>query len=557
MAQLRKILFSAFVYGALVMVCLGGVVWGLWYAIPSLLPVYYSSNEPVLEFPIDLLFHNFVMPFAVRLFKPGDSLHAMYTWWFRKCARCLRLTWFLFGERRIDEEGSLVLIPSSAHVRLPWWRTAFLEVKDDEVVPTAWDTILDDGDKLPMPPIDQAEFRTSAAAKLRLIESKQLIPSGRLVRAPASDQIKIPRGAPVFRGATDIDEATTRDATETLTPEHFSADGYQLVYLPPQFGRRVFLFILFIWLFAATTGVGLTIVPLVIGRRLFKLLIPPHIRTNDIYAFSIGIYVLGSAMYVVCHLGSMVAEARAWIAGAVSSWFVPSPPARLGAGILQIARLVYAYSILLAFLPLITAAIMELYIIIPLHTVMYQCGVKGSVAAAATIDGRHTVRVIQSWTLGILYLKLGARLVTDWYEDSQLAMAIEAVLGNGLLEPNLSVLTRVFAIPGATLGSVAVFGPLLAARMLLARGHLAPYVDNPEFVAVVHRLSYPTAALLLWMFWLVWKVVAVLNRWSEMIKDEAYLIGERLHNFSAITATTSPGRAKRAATDWRAGGNRL
>ncbi|KAA8572221.1 hypothetical protein EYC84_002127 [Monilinia fructicola] len=54
--QLRKILFSALVYGALVVVCLGGVVWGLSFALKGVLPIHWSSNEPVLEFPVDLLF---------------------------------------------------------------------------------------------------------------------------------------------------------------------------------------------------------------------------------------------------------------------------------------------------------------------------------------------------------------------------------------------------------------------------------------------------------------------------------------------------------------------
>ena len=103
--QLRKILFSALVYGGLVVICLGGVVWGLAYAFNGVLPIHWSSNEPVLEFPIDLLFYNFLMPLAVKFFKPSDGLHAMYSWWFRRCARMLRLTWFMFDERKLDEEG--------------------------------------------------------------------------------------------------------------------------------------------------------------------------------------------------------------------------------------------------------------------------------------------------------------------------------------------------------------------------------------------------------------------------------------------------------------------
>jgi E3 ubiquitin-protein ligase MARCH6 len=551
-AQLRKILFSAFVYGALVIVCLGGVVWGLWYALPSLLPIHYSSNEPVLEFPIDLLFYNFAMPVAVRFFKPSDSLHAMYTWWFRKCARGLRLTWFLFGERRIDEEGTLVLAENSEHRRLPWWRTVVLEVHDGKVVPMRWDAVLDGGSKLPLPPIKQAAFVSSASAKRTLVESGQLIPSGRLVRTPASDQIKIQRGMRVFRSAADVDDAAANGTVDKLPPDAFSADVYQLAYVPPRFGLRIFLFILFIWLFAASTGVGLTIVPLVFGRWVFKAMIPSHIRTNDIYAFSIGIYTLGSVAYAACHLRSVATKTRDWIVSTVSSWLTPEAPARFAAGMLRTSRLVYAYSTLLILLPLLTAAMMELYVIVPLHTVMHRPAAQDG-GVQTTNDGRHTVRVIQTWTLGVLYLKLGARLVSSWYEDTRLAMAIQAVMRNGMLEPDIGVLTRVFVVPGVTLGCLALFGPVLATRGILARGYFAQYADTPASLAVVHRLAYPMAALILWAIWMNWKVMAVFNRWTVHIRDEAYLIGERLHNFGVTS--TSPARAR--ATDWRAGANRL
>ena len=49
MMQLRKIGFSALIYGVLVIVCLGGVMWSLHLATAeSVLPIHWSSNEPVL-----------------------------------------------------------------------------------------------------------------------------------------------------------------------------------------------------------------------------------------------------------------------------------------------------------------------------------------------------------------------------------------------------------------------------------------------------------------------------------------------------------------------------
>jgi E3 ubiquitin-protein ligase MARCH6 len=47
-------------------------------------------------------------------------------------------------------------------------------------------------------------------------------------------------------------------------------------------------------------------------------------------------------------------------------------------------------------------------------------------------------------------------------------------------------------------------------------------------------------------------MVKVFNGWTAKIRDEAYLIGERLHNFGAATAGSRKGRAS-----WRASGARL
>ncbi|KAK8019028.1 hypothetical protein PG990_004166 [Apiospora arundinis] len=292
--QLRKILFSAFVYGALVVVCLGGVVWGLSLALPHVLPIHYSSNEPVLEFPIDLLFYNFLMPLAIKFFKPSDGLHALYTWWFRKCARMLRLTWFLFGERRVDEEGILMLAVGE-ETEYPWYKKLFLEVnKKGKVVPKTWRDTFDGGHAKPASEIKLEEMQKLSQAKNKLVDSGQIIPDGRFVRTPASDQVKIPKGQPVFFAVSARNDRLDGKA-EMPESDLYSSTNYQFVYLPPHFRARVFLFILFIWMFAAVTGVGITIVPLVFGRRMFKILIPAHIRTNDIYAFSIGIYILGAS----------------------------------------------------------------------------------------------------------------------------------------------------------------------------------------------------------------------------------------------------------------------
>ncbi|KAG5922885.1 hypothetical protein E4U42_005174 [Claviceps africana] len=558
--QLRKILFSAFVYGALVIVCLGGVVWGLYYAMPGVLPIHYSSNEPVLEFPVDLLFYNFLMPLAVKFFRPSDGLHAMYTWWFRKCARGLRLTYFLFGERRIDEEGTLQLKPE-LRVRVPAHRSFLLELdENNQVIPKTWKDTFDGGEAIPNPTISKAEMRDMRNKKARLVKTGQLNKSGHFVRAPASDRVKIPKGQKVF--LTVSERGHRKDGNPEI--DIYSTDQYQLVYIPPSFRARIFWFILLIWLFAAVTGVGFTIAPLVLGRAIFKTLIPAHIRTNDIYAFSIGVYVLGSLAYAMFRLRYLVAKSQdltTKIRAEISSGRSNS---RVMSSAMHGAKLAYAYFFLIIIFPLLVSTLMELYVSIPLHTYMNPPRLLPHGASTSSLegdDGRHTIRVIQSWTLGLLYLNLVIKMITSLFPDTRAAVAVRSVMRRGYWKPDVYVLTRAFIVPGSALFVLAIFGPpsiasalmkMDALRSVLVGNGLQASVDAVR-MSMVFRYSYPAAAVTALLLKYAIGLSKVFNRWTASVRDEAYLIGERLHNFGAATAGSR--KAKRA---WgAAGGGRL
>lgn len=532
--QLRKILFSAFVYGALVIVCLGGVVWALSYGSRNVLPIYYSSNEPVLEFPIDLLFYNFLMPLAVKFYRPSDGLHTMYTWWFRKLAGALRLTWFLFGQRKVDEEGTLHLKSDASTQKLSWWKRIFLEVDGQDVGPKTWKDTFDGGHSKPASPLSHDSLRAHDKIKEHLVKSGQLIPDGRFVRAPASDQVKIPKGERVFFQVNESNERQDGKADRPTT-DLYSTSSYQFVYVPPNFRFRIFLFILFIWLFAAATGVGFTIIPLIFGRAMFRLFIPADVRTNDIYAFSIGLYVLGSIFYFAFRIQDTYLKARRLVGNTVSKLLEEETMNRAVAATTRAAKLVYAYFFLLVVFPCMVASLMELYFLIPLDTYMYGSVTSKNDNVNAADLPRHTVRVMQSWTIGVIYLKLAARFVVHWHRDSRLAAATRAVLRHGWLQPDVKVLTRAFVVPGVFLWLAAVCGPLVLAKTAIWYTASAEQAgtSSDAVVVLVYRFCFAAALLCAATLTMVRNVFGVFRSWRTMIKDEAYLIGERLHNFSS------------------------
>lgn len=539
--------------------CLGCVVWGLATAVPSVVPIHYSSNEPILEFPVDLLFYNFLMPQAVNFLKPGDGLHSMYTWWFRTLARSLRLTYFLFGERRIDEEGTLRLSPHSSH-RDDLYQTLWLELdeKTNEVAPKTWRNIWEGGDAKPNPRLSGQHLRSLRRRKTELVESGQLVRSGRFVRAPASDHVKIPMGKKVFLTVTERDSRRDDKAYDDL----YASNEYQVVYVPPQFGMRIFLFILFIWIFAAVTGVGFTILPLLLGRQVFKALLPHHIRTNDIYAFSIGIYILGSLVYVIFHVRKIITKLPSLVD--VTRHFARRSNfgSQLRVVGVHAAKLTYAYFFLVVVFPLVASALMELYVLIPLHTYLNppkSISLPGTASEnEASEPDHHNIRIMQAWTLGILYLKVGARMITGVFPDSRLAVGVRTVLRQGWLRPDVGVLSRAFIIPGLALAIAAILVPPGIAAILIKNGafdggHQAvnEAVEGSSIV-IIYRHSYPITAFAALLLHRTIGLIEVFKGWTARIRDEAYLIGERLHNFGAVPTSTRKGRAA-----WRAGGPRL
>jgi E3 ubiquitin-protein ligase MARCH6 len=481
--QLRKILFSALVYGALVVICLGGVVWGLSLAFNNVLPIHWSSNEPVLEFPIDLLFYNFLMPLAVRFFKPSAALHAMYTWWFRQCARMLRLTWFMFDERKFDEEGY--------HVRKRWI-DVFRGLNGDPSCPV---TPKERGAPFTKDPELQAYFCRD----------------GKYVRTPASDQVRIPKGTSIF---LEVDSENNRmdgkwDREDGVHGRKNSL--FKQVYIPPFFKFRICLFITSIWLFAAFTGVGITIVPLVFGRYVFAKIIPAHVRKNDVYAFSIGIYILGSALYSILHIQQFIS----WVRTSFNV-YADSPEnvlRRVKEVSARVARILWTYSAFLFVLPTLSAFVVEFYFILPLHTYLFP-------------NERHVVHFVQSWTLGLLYVKLITRLIL-WHEDSRPARSLRAVTLNGYLNPNARLATRSFILPGVLFLIGALLIPHGVARLAVT----IVLKNHPQLHLAAYRYTYPMCLALHMVSIALWAIFGMLKEWRMMIRDEVYLIGERLHNF--------------------------
>ncbi|KAJ6110173.1 hypothetical protein N7486_002408 [Penicillium sp. IBT 16267x] len=480
--QLRKIGFSALVYGTLVIVCLGGVVWGLNFAFEGVLPIHWSARAPMLEFPVDLLFYNFIMPHIIQSFKPSDALHDLYNWWFHQCAHFLRLSSFFFPDRHPEEEGH--------HVYRTWW--GLIAGRKGE-----WER----------PVIGEAQ----QAAAENENRDVYFLRDGRYVRAPASDQVRIPKGTQVFLDVTENNERVDGKADLEDGLHGRSSNMFTKVYIPPFFRLRIAAFILLIWLFAATTGVGITIIPLIIGRKMITVFFSSPVPVNDIYAFSSGLCVVFSLGYLVyyCRAAVKAMQGNSW-----AHLRSPSQFGRLCAALaLDAGRLVYISAALAILLPTLFALLTELYVLIPLHTLFG--------------DGKsHVVHVVQDWTLGVLYVQMAIKL-TSWHPQSWAAAVLNGIFRDGWLRPNVHLATRALILPLLLFTAAAIVVPLSLGGIL---GFTILY--RVEAQQNIYRYAYLGTLLFALAAWAIHLVLRWVTIWRINMRDDVYLIGERLHNFS-------------------------
>lgn len=524
--QLRKIAFSALVYGALVILCLGGVIWSIGRAFHGIFPIYWISTEPVLEFPLDLFLYNLVVPLSIKLFNSAKVINTMYAWWLRLCARGLRLSHFLFDDRRKDEEGT--------HVHQTWSSFLLMKRANPEQAITPSDKRLTEGRDLP-----EVYFKRD----------------GKYVLTPCNDAYRPPKPGEAFLYAEGEDVYIGNKDGEKNS--HFAN-----VYIPPFFRLRVTLFMVCLWMFSAFAGLCATLLPLVFGRYVLASLLPSGVKVNDIYAYSTGAYILGGSLYVAFK-GSAALKYVKQKAQAIDIQAWIESIKKYGSRALKCA---YVYGFAITVVPVVFALLLQFYLITPLHTYMHSSFaplveeavanttgvnitiptiVNGTNNANATLAhhanqtttasgsvsiAEHNIHALSDGALAFLFMNLGRTIVAA--PGSRGAEALRRVFIDGYFNPNVRLATRFFILPATLISAVLLLAPLGLAKLLISTLSLflsSEGIDAIETLA--YRFSYPMAAGLVAIVMGSRALSKATGRCRGRIRDEVYLVGERLHNF--------------------------
>lgn len=304
--------------------------------------------------PIDLLFLQIVLPYTMRYLRPRKVVYraTVHVWKF--LAARLRLTSYMFGDKYRDEE--------SLRVYRTWVASFRRSARDNEEV-----TATQDG-----------TFR----------------------RVPASDNIALPRDmratAEVREDGTPMnDKAAALIASqnaEAAKAKRNVKDDYTVVYLPRRFRARIIAFVAAVWTIMAIVAAICIAVPVQIGRHFFALI--SFSSVHDGYSFFAGFYILW-ACYLVARAAESMDRQRQRVSG-------DGPRAEFAVyfakqSILWATKMAYMALFLGILIPILLGLVVDLYVVLPIRLTLYPTMVP-------------TVRLVDMWSLGLVYCKIAIRL---------------------------------------------------------------------------------------------------------------------------------------------------
>jgi len=179
-----------------------------------------------------------------------------------------------------------------------------------------------------------------------------------------------------------------------------------------------------------------------------------------------------------------------------------------------------------------------------------------------TLGSPYTVHALQSWILGLLYTRILIRLLLTRFPAARPTRALQMIVARGWLNPNARIATKCFIVPFSVIGFLIIIAPAgLGLLVNNALSHCSESGNVAQPVSLlasllnlaisygktltadeITRLTYPAISMLgLGVFGVVALVKAVGN-WRRRIRDEVYLVGERLHNFGEAKPPLEDGK---------------
>ncbi|CAG9773166.1 unnamed protein product [Ceutorhynchus assimilis] len=296
--------------------------------------------------------------------------------------------------------------------------------------------------------------------------------------------------------------------------------GYQPYQRPKFFhARLISLLVTVCWSLVLFSVVALT-VPVWLGRRVMALWLvgapPPgpqisaseaktEVKVHELYTAACGLYLCWLAARAVTLVLGWLPQGRAAMMDRLKQW-----------GLLGL-KTIAASALLLGVVPLLFGLLLELVVIIPLRVPIHQTPI---------------LFIWQDWALGVLYTKIACAVTMmgpDWF----LRAAIERAYRDGIRDMNLTFIFKELAFP-----VIICFGFALAVPYVLAYSFVPIFVTNLQVRNLVARRLYPFLLLVATVNIIIVLQIRQFKRLYEHIKNDKYLVGQRLVNYDHRRART-------------------
>ncbi|KAI0488637.1 hypothetical protein KFK09_028476 [Dendrobium nobile] len=438
----RRVLLSVAVYGSLIVMLVFLPVNLAMRLAPSIFPLDITIFDPFTEIPADVLLFQICIPFAIEHFRPRATIKALLRRWFTAVGWALGLTDFLLP--RPEENGR------------------------------------------------QENGNVEVLRRERLHDAHQALgphrqPLAHLIAAEDHDR----RGHAIVH--TDVDEES--DADDQADSEY----GFVL---------RIVLLLVLAWMTLLLFNATVIVVPISLGRAIFnavpRLPFTHGIKCNDLFAFSIGCYLIWTIMAGTSYSADYIRTRRAsHLISQIWKWC---------SIILKSSALL---SIWIVVIPVLIGLLFELLVIVPMRV---------------PVDESPVFLLYQDWALGLIFLKIWTRLVMldqmaplvdeSWREK------FERVREDGFSGLRGFWILREIVIPIITKLLTALCVPYVFAKGVF------PILGYPLIVnSTVYRFAWLGCLLFSMLYFCAKRFHVWFMNLHNAIRDDRYLIGRRLHDF--------------------------
>eukprot|EP00062_Callorhinchus_milii_P005554 gi/632945115/ref/XP_007887875.1/ PREDICTED: E3 ubiquitin-protein ligase MARCH6 isoform X2 [Callorhinchus milii] len=286
--------------------------------------------------------------------------------------------------------------------------------------------------------------------------------------------------------------------------------GFQPYRKPLQFPFRILLLVIFMCVTLLIASLICLTLPVSAGRWLMSFW-TGSAKIHELYTAACGLYICWLSIRAITVMAAWMPQGRDVIFLKLKEWS------------LMIVKTLIVALLLAGMVPLLLGLLFELVIVAPLRV---------------PLDQTPLFYPWQDWALGVLHAKIIAAITLmgpQWW----LKTVIEQVYANGIRNIDLHFIIRKLAAP-----VIAVLLLSLCLPYVIATGIVPLLAVTTEMQNLVQRRIYPFLLMVVILMGVLSFQIRQFKRLYEHIKNDKYLVGQRLVNYERKAAkqskTTAP-----------------